>query len=51
MINNLLDNLQDFEFTPTHVKIFALTFIAVTVMVGLQHLGVHSPIAILSLDK
>jgi hypothetical protein len=51
MLENLLNNLGSFEITPTQIKIFVATFVAVTVMVGLQHMGVHSPIAILSLDK
>lgn len=48
MLKHILDSL---EITPNQIKIFLATFIAVSIMVGLQRLGVHSPIAILSLAK
>lgn len=51
MLENLLQSLETFEITRSQVKIFILTFVAVSLMVVLQHLGIHSPIAILSLDK
>lgn len=47
-IHNLFDSL---ELTPYQIKIFLSTFIAMAVIVGMQHLGFHSPIPFLSLDK
>lgn len=51
----LKDLLDSFKITPNQIKIFVATFIAVSIMVGLQRMGVHSPIhspiAFLSLDK
>jgi hypothetical protein len=36
--------LSTFAITPTQIKIFVFSFVAVSVMVVLDHLGVRSPI-------
>jgi len=42
---------NSFEITPDQVKIFVATFIAMSVIVGMQRLGLHSFLPFLSLDK
>lgn len=41
MIKELLSTI---EITPVQIKIFLFSFIAVSVMVTLEHMGVRSPI-------
>lgn len=51
MLNKLHNLLESLELTPYQIRIFLSTFIAMAVIVGMQHLGFHSPIPFLSLDK
>ncbi len=48
MLNKFFDSL---EITPNHIKIFLITFVAMSVMVFLRNVGVHFPLGFLSLDK
>ena len=48
MLNKFFDSL---EITPNHIKIFLITFIAMSVMVFLRNIGFHSPLGFFSLDK
>jgi hypothetical protein len=51
MLKNLLNIIASLEITPTQIKVFLFAFLAMTIMVGLQRLGIHSPLGLFSLDK